>query len=106
MNQTTTNRIRSLDPVELSKTMAIWINTSKRMLGMEAEAVAVPEKRDTRFEDEEWQKNPLFDFVKQSVLFAGRSKDTIGDLLCGGRRLPNRQEEIVKHFRSVGRERL
>ncbi len=134
MNQTTTNRIKSLDPVELSKTMAnvaersqaivrdfvthqengagigvsvanvigkaflgfvaemaknpgrlldaqislwresmaIWQNTSQRMLGMEAEAVAVPEKGDKRFKDEEWQKNPLFDFVKQSYLLVAQ----------------------------------
>jgi polyhydroxyalkanoate synthase len=63
--------------------MAIWQNTSKRMLGMEAEDVAVPEKGDKRFKNEEWQKNPLFDFIKQSyLLIAQKIQSTVCSVEC------------------------
>ena len=63
--------------------MANWQNASKGMLGMEAEDVAVPEKGDKRFKNEEWQKNPLFDFIKQSyLLVAQKIQSTVCSVEC------------------------
>ena len=46
--------------------------TAQKMMGAEAPAVAKPEPGDNRFKDPEWDKNPYFDFWKQSYLIATR----------------------------------
>src|SRR5436190_7000700 len=43
-----------------------------KMLGMESQPVAEPAKGDYRFKDEDWSKNFLFDYIKQSYLIAAR----------------------------------
>src|SRR5690349_4919183 len=52
--------------------MRLWQTSWLRMLGMEAPPVAEPAKGDWRFKDDEWSKNFLFDYVKQSYLLAAR----------------------------------
>ncbi len=52
--------------------MRLWQNTTLRMMGQDAEPVAVPERGDRRFRDPAWNDNILFDFVKQSYLLASR----------------------------------
>ena len=52
--------------------MQLWSNTTKRMLGQEAEPVAEPQKGDRRFKDSEWSENFVFDYIKQSYLLAGQ----------------------------------
>jgi polyhydroxyalkanoate synthase subunit PhaC len=52
--------------------MRLWQTTWMRMLGVEASPVAEPAKGDWRFKDEEWSKNFLFDYIKQSYLIAAR----------------------------------
>lgn len=44
-----------------------------RSLGQEVEPVAIPDKSDRRFNDEEWSKNPLFDYLKQFYLLQSQS---------------------------------
>ena len=44
----------------------------QRMMGGEARPVVEPERGDKRFKDEEWQDNPIFDYIKQSYLLASR----------------------------------
>lgn len=46
----------------------LWQNTMLKMAGKTPEPVTTPEKGDKRFADEEWENNPLFDFLKQSYL--------------------------------------
>ena len=48
--------------------MQIWQSTAQRMFGMEAEAVVPTPKEDRRFKSEDWDKNPLFDYIKQTYL--------------------------------------
>ncbi|MDX1529848.1 MAG: class I poly(R)-hydroxyalkanoic acid synthase, partial [Gammaproteobacteria bacterium] len=48
----------------------LWQNTARRMMGEEAEPVATPAPTDKRFKDDEWQENPVFDYIKQSYLLA------------------------------------
>jgi len=50
----------------------LWQSTSARMLGGEADPVAVPERGDRRFKDPAWSENVLFDYIKQSYLLASR----------------------------------
>ncbi|HEX9584521.1 MAG TPA: class I poly(R)-hydroxyalkanoic acid synthase [Gammaproteobacteria bacterium] len=49
---------------------SLWQSTAKKMMGEPAEPVATPAPTDKRFKDEEWQDNPVFDYIKQSYLLA------------------------------------
>jgi polyhydroxyalkanoate synthase len=52
--------------------MDLWRSTTLRMMGNETESVIAPEDTDKRFKDEAWQRNEIFDFIKQSYLLAAR----------------------------------
>jgi polyhydroxyalkanoate synthase len=52
--------------------MRLWQSTWMKMLGMQAAPVAEPAGSDTRFKDEDWSKNFLFDHIKQSYLITAR----------------------------------
>ncbi|MDH3315048.1 MAG: class I poly(R)-hydroxyalkanoic acid synthase [Gammaproteobacteria bacterium] len=75
--QELTTRVMS-DPAKLMESqmklwqgyMELWQNTTKRMMGEEAEPIAAPAPGDKRFKDDEWQENPVFDYIKQSYLLA------------------------------------
>ncbi len=64
------------DPAKLAETQTklwsdyaeLWQATARRMAGEEAEAVASPEAGDRRFQDEAWNDQLVFDFIKQSYL--------------------------------------
>src|SRR3954466_6668863 len=63
-----------------SATMKLWAEQMRllqsswmKMLGMPSEPVAEPAKGDWRFKDEEWSKNFLFDYIKQSYLISARN---------------------------------
>jgi polyhydroxyalkanoate synthase len=53
--------------------MRLWQTSWMKMLGLPAPAVAEAPKNDWRFKDEEWSKNFLFDYIKQSYLIAARN---------------------------------
>ena len=53
--------------------MGLWETTARRMLGGEAAAVIEPASGDRRFRDTEWQRNEIFDFIKQSYLLTANS---------------------------------
>ncbi|TYO90819.1 PHA/PHB synthase family protein [Oceanicella actignis] len=51
----------------------LWRRMTLRWLaGEETEPVAAPEKGDKRFSHEEWSRNLIFDYIKQSYLLASR----------------------------------
>ena len=52
--------------------MRLWQSGWMKVMGMEAPPVAEPEKGDSRFKDEDWSKNFLFDMIKQSYLISAR----------------------------------
>lgn len=52
--------------------MILWGNTTRRMLGVDAEPVITPDRDDRRFRDAAWEDNQLFDFIKQSYLLTAR----------------------------------
>ncbi len=61
--------------------MILWESTARRMLGGEAPAVVQPAPGDRRFRSEEWQKNEIFDFIKQSYLLtANAMQEMVGNL--------------------------
>lgn len=57
------------DQLDLMKKQAqLWHNMMGQYVGTQAEPVAKPEKGDKRFSDDEWENNPLFNFLKQNYL--------------------------------------
>nr|WP_227010753.1 class I poly(R)-hydroxyalkanoic acid synthase [Pelagibius marinus] len=61
--------------------MRLWQTTAQRMMGQEADPVAMPERGDRRFKHPEWDENELFDFVKQSYLLTARwMQSTVKDV--------------------------
>ena len=53
--------------------MTLWQNTTRRMLGMEAEKPVIEaDPKDRRFKDEAWKENEVFDFIKQTYLLSAR----------------------------------
>ncbi|TIX89310.1 class I poly(R)-hydroxyalkanoic acid synthase [Rhizobium sp. P44RR-XXIV] len=64
----------------LSGYFGLWTKTLQRLNGdSSAETEAEPVK-DKRFADEDWQKNPFFDFLKQTYLLtAGWAEKLVGD---------------------------
>ena len=53
--------------------MTLWQNTTRRMLGIEAEKPVIQaDPKDRRFKDDAWNENEVFDFIKQSYLLSAR----------------------------------
>jgi polyhydroxyalkanoate synthase len=64
-----------------SDLLALWEGTALRMLGGEAPPVVQPAPGDRRFRDPDWQRNEIFDFIKQSYLLtANAMQETVGNL--------------------------
>jgi polyhydroxyalkanoate synthase len=65
----------------LSRYMDLWQTTARRVAaGEAAEPIAKPSPGDRRFSDPEWDKNPLFDVIKQSYLL---SSQWLNELVAG-----------------------
>src|SRR4051812_41196358 len=73
----------------------LWQSSWMKMLGMESQPVAEPAKGDWRFKDEEWSKNFLFDYIKQSYLIAARHIQAAVTQVEG---LPPESEKKVAFF--------
>ncbi|HWI15567.1 MAG TPA: hypothetical protein VNT02_14980, partial [Burkholderiales bacterium] len=50
----------------------LWQTTALRMLGHDPEPVAQPHPADKRFKSEAWQRDFIFDYIKQSYLITAR----------------------------------
>jgi polyhydroxyalkanoate synthase len=75
--------------------LRLWQTGWMRMLGMQAPAVAEPAKGDSRFKDDDWSGNFLFDMVKQSYLIAARH---IQHAVSSVEGLPEESEKKVAFF--------
>src|SRR4051812_37489020 len=75
--------------------MRVWQSSWMKMLGVQQEAVAEPAKGDWRFKDEDWSKNFLFDYIKQSYLVAARH---IQEAVSSVHGLPEESEKKVAFF--------
>ncbi|MGH1418283.1 MAG: PHA/PHB synthase family protein [Hyphomicrobiaceae bacterium] len=53
----------------------VWSNTLRRVAGEDVEPVAKPPLSDNRFKDEEWTRNPYFDYWKQVYLLSSNWAD-------------------------------
>ena len=78
-----------------SDATTLWHNTTLKALGLSAEPVIEPTKNDHRFRDDNWQDNPLFDFIKQAYLLAARCIYTTLTDVDG---VPEQQARKVEFF--------
>ena len=68
------------NPVKMAETqmnlwwdyMNLWQGSTLRLMGIDRQPMAAPEKGDRRFRHEDWQQHFLFDYMKQSYLIAAR----------------------------------
>jgi polyhydroxyalkanoate synthase len=52
--------------------LTLWQNTTRRIMGLETSPVIESDPKDKRFKDAAWNKNEVFDFIKQSYLLSAR----------------------------------
>src|SRR5919201_4567098 len=91
------------DPALLaSMSMSLWLDQLRlwqsswlKLFGMQAPPVAEPAKGDWRFKDDDWSKNFLFDYIKQSYLIAARH---IQQAVANVEGLPPESEKKVAFF--------
>ena len=75
---------------------SLWQSSMMKMMGMPGAApVAVPQKGDKRFKDEDWEQHFLFDFIKQSYLITARH---IHDTVCCTEGLDDNTQQKVNFF--------
>ncbi|HEY5897134.1 MAG TPA: class I poly(R)-hydroxyalkanoic acid synthase [Burkholderiales bacterium] len=75
--------------------MRLWQTSWMKLLGVQAGPIAEPAKGDWRFKDDEWSKNFLFDYIKQSYLIAARH---IQQAVADVEGLPPESEKKVAFF--------
>jgi polyhydroxyalkanoate synthase len=75
--------------------MRLWQSSWMKLFGMPSQPVAEPAKGDYRFKDEDWSKNFLFDYIKQSYLIASRH---IQQAVASVEGLPPESEKKVAFF--------
>jgi polyhydroxyalkanoate synthase len=75
--------------------LRLWQNSWLKLLGHPAAPVAQPAKSDSRFRDDEWQSNFVFDYVKQSYLIAARH---IHDVVSNVEGIPEESKKKVDFF--------
>jgi polyhydroxyalkanoate synthase subunit PhaC len=74
-------KIAALQARYLQQHAALWQSALSRESGKDAAAVALPESGDRRFSSVEWQRNPWFDYLRQSYLINTRFlEDWVGAL--------------------------
>src|ERR671925_1352799 len=75
--------------------MRLWQSSWLKLFGMNPAPIAEPDKGDSRFKDEDWSKNFLFDLIKQSYLIAARH---IRQAVAKVDGLPEESEKKVAFF--------
>ncbi len=75
--------------------MRLWQLAWMKMLRQDSAPVAVPAKGDSRFKDEDWSGNFVFDYIKQSYLIAARH---IQHAVAGVEGLPEDSQKKIAFF--------
>ena len=95
------------DPVRMAQAqmslwqdyLGLWQNAAARVMGLNAESVAEPERGDRRFKDAAWADNQIFDFVKQSYLLTSRwLQSTVRDVDGLDRRTAKKVDFYTRQF--------
>jgi len=75
--------------------MRLWQSAWMKMLGHDLVPVAAPAKGDSRFKDDDWSGNFVFDYIKQSYLIAARH---IQHAVAGVEGLPEESQKKIAFF--------
>ena len=75
--------------------MGLWETTARRILGGEAEAMVAPAPGDRRFRDSEWQRNEIFDFIKQSYLLTA---NTVQEMVANLHGIPDHERKRIEFY--------
>ncbi|HWY61809.1 MAG TPA: class I poly(R)-hydroxyalkanoic acid synthase [Rhizomicrobium sp.] len=75
--------------------MGLWETTALRILGGEAEAVVAPAPGDRRFRDSEWQRNEIFDFIKQSYLLTANA---VQEMVANLHGIPDNERKRIEFY--------
>jgi polyhydroxyalkanoate synthase len=75
--------------------MGLWEGTALRILGGEAAAMVAPAPGDRRFRDAEWQRNEIFDFIKQSYLLTANS---VQDMVAHLHGIPDHERKRIEFY--------
>jgi polyhydroxyalkanoate synthase len=73
----------------------LLLNSAKKVIGKEAEAVIRPDPQDKRFADQEWENNLLFDYIKQAYLL---NTQAVTDLVNSLQATPAYSQEQLKFY--------
>lgn len=79
----------------LKKQQQLFQTTTLRFLGQDVGPVATPEPGDKRFKDEQWNENPLFDYIKQLYLLQGQ---TLMNMIKGTDGLSDHSRQKIEYF--------
>ena len=79
----------------LKKQQQLFQTTTLRFLGQDVGPVVTPEPGDKRFKDEQWNENPLFDYIKQLYLLQGQ---TLMNMIKGTDGLSAHSRQKVEYF--------
>jgi len=75
--------------------MRLWQSAWMKMVGQDHAPVAEPAKGDSRFKDDDWSGNFVFDYIKQSYLIASRH---IQHAVAGVEGLPEDSQKKIAFF--------
>ena len=75
--------------------MRLWQSAWMKMAGQDHVTVAEPAKGDSRFKDDDWSGNFVFDYIKQSYLIAARH---IQHAVAGVEGLPEDSQKKIAFF--------
>ena len=62
-----------------SQYLELWASSMRSFSGEKAEKVVEPSSDDRRFQDKDWEENPLFDFLKQAYLITANWANDLVD---------------------------
>ena len=75
--------------------MEVWQVSAQRMMGVDAAPAAAPDSGDRRFQAEDWEANPFFDYVKQTYLV---SANAMQSLVAGADGLDDRTAKKIEFY--------
>ena len=75
--------------------LKLWQYHLNKMMGKDADPVIAPRKGDNRWRNQDWNENPIFDYLKQSYLLGAKC---VEDVVEGIEDLPEKDAKKLSFF--------
>jgi len=75
--------------------LKLWQYQMNKMMGQDADPVIAPRKGDNRWRYQDWNENPIFDYLKQSYLLGAKC---VEDMVEGIEDLPEKDAKKLSFF--------